>query len=288
MADRDSLTFDLGPYPLKLGYSGPSSQVYAFSLGRDDESPAQEVAVAEEVPVAIVYNGRPYTVVMATPLDLEDLGVGFSVTEGIISHADALERIEVVRASHGVEIQIELSAGDADRIADRSRTLVTRTSCGLCGIESIKDAIRIPAALGHSLDMSTDALWLAANELSKRQTLNNETHNVHGAAWATMFGEVTLVREDVGRHNALDKLLGALARSSTPVRNGFVVVTSRASYEMVQKAAVCGVELLAAVSRPTGLAIRFAEQTGVTLVGLLRGRSAMVYTHGRRIEHRLT
>jgi FdhD protein len=137
--------------------------------------------------------------------------------------------------------------------------------------------------LGHSLDVETDALWLASQELSKRQPLNNETHTVHAAAWATMYGEITLVREDVGRHNALDKLLGALARSATPVRNGFVVVTSRASYEMVQKSAVFGVELLAAVSRPTGLAIRFAEQTGLTLVGLLRGQSAVAYTHPGRI-----
>jgi FdhD protein len=272
---------------LLVGYTSPSTRVHLWGLGRDDD-PMQEVSVAEEVPIAVVYNGRPYTVVMGSPLDLEDLGVGFSVTEGVVTHADALERVEVVRASHGIEIQIELSSTDADRLAQRSRTLVTRTSCGLCGIESIRDALRIPEPLGHALDVDTDALWLASHELTKRQPLNNETHTVHAAAWATMYGEITLVREDVGRHNALDKLLGALARSATPVRNGFVVVTSRASYEMVQKSAAFGVELLAAVSRPTGLAIRFAEQTGLTLVGLLRGRSAVAYTHPRRITVRYT
>ena len=267
---------------LLVGYTSPSTRVHLVGLGRDDD-PLQEVSVAEEVPIAVVYNGRPYTVVMGSPLDLEDLGVGFSVTEGVVTHADALERVDVVRASHGIEIQIELSSTDAERLAERSRTLVTRTSCGLCGIESIRDALRIPEPLGHSLDVDTDALWLASHELTKRQPLNNETHTVHAAAWATMYGEITLVREDVGRHNALDKVLGALARSATPVRNGFVVVTSRASYEMVQKSAIFGVELLAAVSRPTGLAIRFAQQTGLTLVGLLRGHSAVAYTHPRRI-----
>jgi FdhD protein len=272
---------------LLVGYTSPSTRVHQWGLGRDDDG-MQEVSVAEEVPIAVVYNGRPYTVVMGSPLDLEDLGVGFSVTEGVVTHADALGRVDVVRASHGIEIQIELASTDADRLAERSRTLVTRTSCGLCGIESIRDALRIPEPLGHSLDVETDALWLASHELTKRQPLNNETHTVHAAAWATMYGEITLVREDVGRHNALDKLLGALARSATPVRNGFVVVTSRASYEMVQKSAVFGVELLAAVSRPTGLAIRFAEQTGVTLVGLLRGQSAVAYTHPRRISIRHT
>jgi len=274
-----------GTEDLVVGYTNPSTRVHLFGLGRDDD-PMQEVSVAEEVPIAVVYNGRPYTVVMGSPLDLEDLGVGFSVTEGVVTHADALERVDVVRASHGIEIQIELSSTDAERLAERSRTLVTRTSCGLCGIESIRDALRIPEPLGHTLDVDTDALWLASHELTKRQPLNNETHTVHAAAWATMYGEITLVREDVGRHNALDKLLGALARSATPVRNGFVVVTSRASYEMVQKSAVFGVELLAAVSRPTGLAIRFAQQTGLTLVGLLRGHSAVAYTHPDRIRIR--
>ena len=276
-----------GTEDLLAGYTSPSTRVHLWGLGRADDG-FQEVSVAEEVPIAVVYNRRPYTVVMGSPLDLEDLGVGFSVTEGVVTHADALERVDVVRASHGIEIQIELSSTDADRLAERSRTLVTRTSCGLCGIESIRDALRLPEPLGHSLDVDTDALWLASHELTKRQPLNNETHTVHAAAWATMYGEITLVREDVGRHNALDKLLGALARSRTPVRNGFVVVTSRASYEMVQKSAVFGVELLAAISRPTGLAIRFAQRTGLTLVGLLRGQSAVAYTHPDRITHRFT
>jgi len=236
------------------------------------------------MPTALVYNGRPFTVVMGTPLDLEDLAAGFSVTEGIVPHADALERVDVVRASHGIEIQIELTATDANRLADRARALVTRTGCGLCGVETIRDVLRVPNKVPHTLDISRDALFIAVNELGKRQTLNNETNTVHAAAWADQFGLLHVVREDVGRHNALDKVLGALARANTPVRDGFIVVTSRASYEMVQKAALFGVELIAAVSRPTGLAIRFAEMSGVTLVGLLRGQTANVYANPKRIS----
>lgn len=267
---------------LANGYAEATTQV---DLWRFDhrETDLSTVDLAEEVPIAFVYNARPYTVVMATPLDLEDLAVGFSVTEGIVAHAAKLERIDVVRANHGIEIQIELSATDADRLAERSRTVVSRTGCGLCGVETIQDALRMPAKLDHTLDISRDALYLAVHELNKQQPLNKETNTVHAAAWANQFGELMVVREDVGRHNALDKVLGALDRASTPVKDGFVVVTSRASYEMVQKAAIYGVELVAAVSRPTGLAVRYAQFAGVTLVGLLRGQTANVYTNPQRI-----
>ena len=184
-----------------------------------------------------------------------------------------------MRANHGIELQIQISPADAERLGDRARGLVSRTGCGLCGVETIGDALRVPSEVGRTLRVERDALWRAGAELSRQQSVNNETSTVHGAGWATADGELRVVREDVGRHNALDKVLGALARAGTPASSGFVVVTSRASYEMVQKAAVCGVELVAAISRPTGLAIRFAEAAGVTLVGLLRGESANVYTH---------
>jgi len=267
---------------LSSGYAGPTIQRPMWRLG-DRTGEVEWSTVAEEVPIAFVYNGRPYTVVMATPLDLEDLATGFSVTEGIVPHAGALERIDIVKALHGIEVQIELSASDANRLADRSRAIATRTGCGLCGIETIHDVLRVPDKLPHTLDVSRDALFQAIHELDKQQTLNNETHTVHAAAWSNQFGALQVVREDVGRHNALDKVLGALARANTPIRDGFIVVTSRASYEMVQKAALFGVELLAAVSRPTGLAVRFAEESGVTLVGLLRGQTANVYANLQRI-----
>ena len=265
-----------------LGYSEPTSQAPFAQMSESGDSSGL-VTVAEEVPVALVFNGRPYVVVMATPSDLEDLAVGFSLTESIVADTPAIERIEVVKAAHGIELQIQIAAVDAERLEERNRALIARTSCGLCGIERIKDVLRVPEKASHTLDISRDALYLAGHELSKRQTLNNQTATVHAAAWANQFGEIQLVREDVGRHNALDKVLGAMARGGIPARDGFIVVTSRASYEMVQKAAMRGVELIAAISRPTGLAIRFAIDAGVTLVGLLRGTSANVYTMPQRI-----
>ncbi|HXD47125.1 MAG TPA: formate dehydrogenase accessory sulfurtransferase FdhD [Gemmatimonadaceae bacterium] len=250
----------------------------------DDSTTAVEaVRVAEEVPIAIVYNARPYVVLMGTPLDLEDLAVGFSLTEGVVPSASGVGRIDVVRATHGIELQIEIASDDAARLESRSRAMTARTGCGLCGIETIAEAMRLPAALSHTLDVERVALWRAAAQLPARQALNVETNTVHAAGWANALGFLEVVREDVGRHNALDKVLGALARTGMTASDGFIVVTSRASYEMVQKAAVCGVELLAAVSRPTGLAIRVAVETGVTLVGLLRDRTAYVYTGHNRI-----
>jgi FdhD protein len=266
-----------------LGYARPSERRDFIRLQGSDATRASAM-VAEEVPVALVYNGRPYVVVMGTPADLEDLAVGFSVTEGIVAGASDLRGVEVVRASHGIEVQMEVSTIDAERLADRARGLVSRTGCGLCGVETIGDALRVPAVVASTLTVAPGAVWKAASELSRRQTINNETSTVHGAGWATPDGDLHLVREDVGRHNALDKVLGALARAGRRAGEGFVIVTSRASYEMVQKAAMCGVELLAAISRPTGLAIRFADAANITLAALVRGESGNVYCHSHRIS----
>ena len=266
-----------------LGYTRISA-ARSFVRLTGESSSESSAEVAEEVPIALVYNGRPYVVVMGTPSDLDDLAVGFSITEGIVGDAAHVERVSAVRANHGIELQIQISPADAERLGERVRGLVSRTGCGLCGVETIGDALRIPAEVGRSLRVDRSALWRASAELSRQQSINNATSTVHGAGWSTADGELRVAREDVGRHNALDKVLGALARGGPSASTGFVVVTSRASYEMIQKAAVCGVELVAAISRPTGLAIRFAEAAGVTLVGLLRGESANVYTHPERIH----
>jgi formate dehydrogenase accessory protein FdhD len=266
-----------------LGYTRVSA-ARSFVRLTGESSSESSAEVAEEVPIALVYNGRPYVVVMGTPSDLDDLAVGFSITEGIVGDAAHVERVSAVRANHGIELQIQISPADAERLGERVRGLVSRTGCGLCGVETIGDALRIPAEVGRSLRVDRSALWRASAELSRQQSINNATSTVHGAGWSTADGELRVAREDVGRHNALDKVLGALARGGPSASTGFVVVTSRASYEMIQKAAVCGVELVAAISRPTGLAIRFAEAAGVTLVGLLRGESANVYTHPERIH----
>jgi FdhD protein len=265
-----------------VGYCETTSSLPLRRIG-DDGSTNGFAAIAEEVPVALVYNGRPHVVVMATPCDLEDLAYGFSITEAIVDDPAGIEHVDVVKASHGIELQIQIPPRALDALDSRARNLVARTGCGLCGVESIKEALRVPVRVARSLSIGDASLWRAGEELSERQALNNETHTIHGAAWCSSDGATCFVREDVGRHNALDKVCGALARDGRMPSAGFIVVTSRASYEMVQKAATSGVELLAAVSRPTGLAIRFAQAADLTLVGLLRGRTANVYTHPERI-----
>jgi formate dehydrogenase accessory protein FdhD len=266
-----------------LGYARVSSDRPLVRI-TGEHAVRSSARVAEEIPVALVYNGRPYVVVMGTPADLEDLAIGFSLTEAIVERTDAIEHVEVVRASHGIELQIQIPVEYAAKLDDRARGMAARTGCGLCGIERISDVLRLPSGVSRSLTVARDALWRSSAELSRAQTINNDTSTVHAAGWSASDGVLRVAREDVGRHNALDKVLGALARAGTAPSDGFVVVTSRASYEMVQKAAMCGVELVAAISRPTGLAIRFAESAGVTLVGLLRGDTANVYTHPERIH----
>ena len=243
----------------------------------------EHAVVAEEVPVAFVYSGRPHVVMMCTPENLEDLAYGFSITEGIVVSAAEIERVDVATHARGAELSITIPVDAAAKLAQRTRALAGRTGCGLCGVEAIDDAVRAVRPVKSALSVSHDALWRAGEALDAHQPLNQETHAVHAAAWATADGTVVVAREDVGRHNALDKVLGALARAGTDPSAGFLVVTSRASFELVQKASAAGVALLAAVSRPTGLAVRIADASGITLVGLLRGRSANVYSHPERI-----
>jgi FdhD protein len=260
----------------------PSRERQLVRLSGDSRTD-DAAAVADEVPVAFVYSGRPHVVMMCTPDDLEDLAFGFSLTEGIVTRAAEIERVETAKHARGVELSITIPAEAAARLATRTRALAGRTGCGLCGVEAIDDAVRAVRVVQSPLTLSTDALWRAGESLDAHQPVNRETHAVHAAAWATSDGTLVVAREDVGRHNALDKVLGALARTGTDASAGFLIVTSRASFELVQKASAAGVALLAAVSRPTGLAVRIAEESGITLVGLLRGRTANVYSHPERI-----
>ena len=270
-----------GPFP-GLGYGGPVSDRNFSSISEAGTHPAR-AAIAEEVPVAFIYAQRTHAVMMATPCDLEDLAIGFTLSEGIVENAGEIRRVRVSRHSRGIDVVIEVPTAVADRLAARARALPGRTGCGLCGVEAIDDAIRVPAAVASTLTVTAEAIWRATSALAEQQPLNCDTHAIHAAAWADPSGELRIVREDVGRHNALDKVLGALAHAGTAAGEGFVVVTSRASFELVQKAAVCGVPILAAVSRPTGLAVRLAEAAGVSLVALVRGQSANVYAHPSRI-----
>jgi FdhD protein len=280
MPDEQRMTSDVGRGS-SIGYSKPVVEQELVRLdGASTES--DRAVVAAEVPVALVYNGRPHVVMMCTPWDLEDFGTGFTVTEGIAAAAD-IRRIDVVRYSKGIELQIEIPADAAEALASRGRTMTGRTGCGLCGVEVIEEALRDVRPITSAAKFQRVALWRAGEALRGHQPLNNETNAIHAAAWCTAEGEPRVVREDVGRHNAVDKVIGALARSHAEAREGFLVVTSRASYELVQKAAAAGIPVLAAVSRPTALAVQLAQDAGITLAGLLRGHTANVYTHPARI-----
>ena len=268
-----------------LGYA-ETQNVRPFLRLEGDRASRGSAAVAEEVPVAFVYNQSPHVVMMATPADFEDFAIGFSLSEEIVPSPDGIEDCQVVRYSQGVELQITIPTSAATALADRGRQLVGQTGCGLCGVQTTAQVLRTARSVNQSWAIEPEALWRAEAALAKRQTLNQATGSVHAAAWAATDGELRVVREDVGRHNALDKVLGALARERVDGSAGFVVMTSRASYELVQKATAVGIPLLAAVSRPTGLAIRMAESSGLTLVALLRGSSANVYTHPERLRLR--
>jgi FdhD protein len=240
-------------------------------------------AIAEEVPIAFVYNDEPHVVMMATPCDLEDLALGFSLSEALIGAAGELSGIAVHTLIEGIELRLRVPPARADALRRRRRNLVGRTGCGLCGAQVLEDALRQPARVGAGPHIDSRTLAVALAQLHERQPLNVATGATHAAAWFDAAGALALLREDVGRHNALDKLVGALVRFDADVNEGFLVVTSRASYEMVQKAATAGIALLAAISAPTALAIQLAEQSGLTLVGFARGDSHVVYTHPQRM-----
>ncbi len=244
-----------------------------------------EDCVAEEVPVAMVYNGVSHAVMLATPADLEDFAFGFSLTEGIASSAEDIYGVEIIPQSSGIELHIELAAEQFYRLKERRRSMTGRTGCGLCGSESLEQAMRIPGeVLDAGLQVHSDALHRSLLSIRGQQQLQKVTGATHACAWAEPDGTVTLLREDVGRHNALDKLLGARVRAHANDA-GFVVTTSRASYEMVQKTAAMGIPMLAAVSAPTGLAIRIARECGLTLIGFAREAQHVIYSRPERILH---
>ena len=268
---------------LGLGYAKPIARRELVRLEGENVSEGSAF-VAEEVPVSLVYNMRPHVVMMASPADLEDFATGFTLTEGIVESIAEITRVDVVAHAQGIEVQVDIADASADQLKSRGRSLIGRTGCGLCGVESIQDALRELTPVSRGADISLDALWRAERALNGLQTWNRDTGSMHAAVWVNPEGSPEVVREDVGRHNALDKVIGALARAGRNPADGFMVITSRASYELVQKAVSAGVRLLAAVSRPTGLAIRLAEASGLTLVALLRGNTANVYAHGERLS----
>ncbi|RDZ27770.1 formate dehydrogenase accessory sulfurtransferase FdhD [Lysobacter silvisoli] len=239
--------------------------------------------IAAEVPVALAYNGTPFAVMMATPEDLGDFALGFSLSEGIVARADEL-RIDAIETSlEGVSLALRIPEARAAALEQRRRNLQGRSGCGICGSESIEAVLRPPPRVGDSAPIRAAALQRALRELQDRQPLNALTGATHAAAWAGRDGGVVLVREDVGRHNALDKLIGALTQAGHDPLQGFAVVTSRASYEMAMKAAQAGIPLLAAISAPTALAIALAQSARLTLIGFARDDGHAVYTHAQRL-----
>ncbi|MDB5757901.1 MAG: fdsC [Burkholderia sp.] len=240
--------------------------------------------VVEEVPVAMVYNGISHAVLLATAMDLEDFGLGFSLAEGILSRPAELHDIDVVQTVQGITLHMTIASGAMHALKLRRRSLAGRTGCGLCGTESLEQVMRPTVPVETGGGVAASAIHAAMAALKDSQVLHHATGAVHAAGWAGWDGRLVLTREDVGRHNALDKLVGAMARQGCDARDGFAVVTSRASYEMVQKAASAGIRLLAAISAPTALAVRLAEHSGVTLAGFVRQDRQVVYAHAQRVR----
>ena len=238
----------------------------------------------EETPVALVYDGSAEAVMMATPADLEDFAAGFSLTEGLIGNPSDITELAVLHSEAGIELRMWLASGSSSAYRDRRRRLVGPTGCGLCGIESLTEAVRQPRIVGDGRVWRAADVTAAIASLSEGQALHRLTHATHAAAFFPFGGGTTVVREDVGRHNALDKLAGALARRGIDASQGAIAITSRVSVEMVQKTAAIGAPLLIAVSAPTALAVRTAEAANVTLIGVARDSDWELFAHAERIS----
>lgn len=252
----------------------------AGPLGLSD----QTTALAEEMPIALVYNGTTLAVMMGSPADLIDFAVGFSLTEGLVDSADELGEVEVIRHAQGVELQMWLPEERAAAMAKRRRALAGPVGCGLCGVESLEQAMRALPRVTADLRLRRQDIHLATTTMRQQQPLHDETHAAHAAGFYRPGDGLILVREDVGRHNALDKLAGALALAGIDASTGAITVTSRLSSEMIQKTAQIGAPVLIAVSAPTALGVDLADQAGLTLVTRARGTRFDVFTHTHRIH----
>ncbi len=249
---------------------------------RDGQPLARPDWLAEEVPIALVFNGISHAVMMATPADLEDFALGFGLTEGLLQRPEELYGVELLPRADGIELQLNVAAACEWRLKERRRSLAGRTGCGLCGTDSL-DQVRLPLPPLQPVVVQAQALLRAQQALRQSQALQRLTGATHAAAWCSLDGSLQLLREDVGRHNALDKLIGALQRSGVDRQQGFACITSRASFEMVQKSARAGMAVLAAVSAPTALAVDLAQQCGQLLAGFVRDDGLVAYTFAERL-----
>ena len=253
-----------------------------WRIGRPEVRTIERIA-PDETPIGISYNDRPHAVVMATPEDLEDLAIGFTLTESIAEISD-IEDVTVEEREEGVAVNVVLKPMAEQSLAlARKRSLEGRSSCGLCGVTKLSDTVRTLRPVAEGPQVSRTAIHAALTALEDAQQLGRVTRATHAAAWADIDGKLLLVREDVGRHCALDKSIGAAIAEGLDPSQCFVVVTSRCSYEMVEKTAMAGIPLLVAISAPTGLAIRKAEEAGLTLIALARSDGHTIFTHAERV-----
>lgn len=269
-------------------FSTVASAEYKVAQYREDKLIARLDQIAEEVPVALVYNGVSHAVMMASPTDLVDFALGFSISEGIIETQDDLYDIEVVPLSNGVELQINIATSCFQHLKEKRRNMTGRTGCGLCGSDSLIHALRLPSAAQllalqqmPKMIVKAQTILKSVQTIRTQQKLQLVTGATHASAFIAQDGEVLLIREDVGRHNALDKLIGAIKKQH--FTTGYILTTSRASYEMVQKTVSAGMNMLVAISAPTGLAIRIAQEYGVTLVGFTREKSFVIYSDAQQL-----
>ena len=241
-------------------------------------------AVAQEFPVALIYNGISHIVMMASPVQLEAFALGFSLTEGIIDSPEELYGIDVVWGEGSAEVSLSIATRKFEAFKQVRRGLAGRSGCGICGKESLQQIHQTLAPVEGAFTVSHRAIQAATRGLSHHQPLQQQTGSVHGAAWCALDGEVVMVCEDVGRHNALDKLVGCLWSDNCFDKPGFLLMSSRASFEIVQKAAKAGIALVVTLSAPTSMAIEIAENVGMTLVGFSRAHRHVAYSHAHRLQ----
>jgi len=239
--------------------------------------------VVDEVPVALVYNGISHAVMMATPDHLAEFALGFSLSEGIIAHAGECYGIEVENGPAGVAVELEIASSAFMALKERRRSLTGRTGCGLCGVDSLDQVCRPLPQLAPARGFHAAGVRAALAAIGPEQALTRLTGAAHAAAWCGMDGALRIVREDVGRHNALDKVIGAMAQAKADPADGFLLITSRVSFEMAQKASLAGVSALVGMSAPTLAAVQLADKAGMTLLAFARGSDYVCYTHAGQL-----
>lgn len=261
----------------------PAGEVHVLDLNTGGMKP-QARALAVETPVNIIYAPIPFAVMMTTPRDLEDFAYGFSFTEGVIEAAQDIRSVSIEDAEGGLKLVIALASDKMQRHLARGRNIAGRTGCGLCGIDDLSAMPKARESHAEAPDISLLAINRALAAITGAQALNAVTQSVHAAAWCTPAGEIAMIREDVGRHNALDKLIGAALRGGQRPEQGFLLLTSRASFEMIEKAAIFGARTVVCISAPTSLAVERARRNRMTLIAMARNGSGLVFCGAHRIR----